>query len=323
MNSLVEQKSPNLGYLRTELGSWPTEIQRLPAMDSGNARMWCKREDRSGEIYGGNKVRKLEWLLADAAKRSSSILTMGASGSNHLVATCKYAPQFGLDVHAVVSPQPLTSHVEKNAAVMEASGATLWRCRGQWGVPFRIAQAWLSIRRKTGEAPVWIRAGGSNPVGSLGWVEAALEIGEQVRAGVMPEPSCIVVPLGSGGTVAGLLVGLQLAGLSSKVYGVRVVSSVFVNRRNTIGLARATMSLIDRNKTLDISRLIVDNDFYGAGYGLSTEAGLSAIATAAESGLSLEPTYTGKALAGGLDAMKTGAITGDVLYINTVSSVGV
>jgi D-cysteine desulfhydrase len=129
--------------------------------------------------------------------------------------------------------------------------------------------------------------------------------------------------LGSGGTVAGLLVGLQLAGLSSKVYGVRVVSNVFVNRRNTIALARATMSLIDRNKTLDISRLIVDNDFYGDGYGLSTEAGLSAIATAAESGLSLEPTYTGKALAAGLDAMRTGAITGDVLYINTVSSVGV
>jgi D-cysteine desulfhydrase len=321
MSSLIHEIVPNFSYGRSQLGLWPTEIQRLPTMDRENARMWCKREDRSGEIYGGNKVRKLEWLLPDAAKRSGSVLTMGASGSNHLVATCKYAPQFGLKVHAVVSPQPSTPHVEKNAAVMEASGATMWRCNSQWGVPFKIAQAWLSIRRATGEAPVWIRAGGSNPIGTLGWVEAALEIAGQVRAGDMPEPSCVVVPLGSGGTVAGLLVGLQLAGLSSKVYGVRVVSRVFVNRRNTIGLARATLRLIDRDKTLDTSRLIVDHGFYGEGYGMSTEAGLSAIATAAESGLTLEPTYTGKALAGGLCAMKRGAITGDVLYIDTVSSV--
>jgi D-cysteine desulfhydrase len=321
MSSLIEQIAPNFEYERSQLGLWPTEIQRLTAMDSDHARMWCKREDRSGEIYGGNKVRKLEWLLPYAAKRSSSVLSMGATGSNHLLATCKYAPRFGLDVHAVVSPQPSTPHVEKNRAAIEASGATLWRSSSQWGVPFKIAQAWLSIRRETGKAPVWIRAGGSNAIGSLGWVEAALEIGEQVKAGGMPEPSHVVVPLGSGGTVAGLLVGLQLAGLSSRVYGVRVVSRAFVNRRNTLSLARATLSLIDKTKKLDASRLTVDHEFYGAGYGESTESGLAAIAIAADSGLILEPTYTGKALAGGLAAMEKGVICGDVLYIDTVSSV--
>jgi len=248
---------------------------------------------------------------------------MGATGSNHLVATCKYAPQFGLKVHAVVSPQPVTPHVVRNAEIMEASEATLWRCDGEFAVPFTISRAWLSIKRKTGESPVWIRAGGSNPIGSLGWVEAALEIAEQVKEGLMPEPSCIVVPLGSGGTVAGLLVGLQLSGLQSKVYGVRVVSRFLVNRRSTLSLARATLRLIDRDKKLDPSRLIVDHDFYGEGYGVESPAGLAAIESAAECGLKLEPTYTGKALAAGLYAMKTGAISGDILYIDTVSSVEV
>jgi len=314
---------PGLELPRLDLGDFPTPVERLP-IAPGGVELWCKRDDLSAQRYGGNKVRKLEYLLAETAGRP--LLTIGASGSHHVLATALYGRETGSQVYAVMAPQPSSPHVDANRAVIESLLDDWVDVPTRLLIPMGMARMQLRLRRRGLPTPINIAAGGSSPLGSLGWVAGGLEIAEQVRAGLLPTPDQVWLPLGSGGNAAGLLLGLRLAGLATKVMAVRVVEYPLTSGAVTRLLAHRTLRLL-RARGLRppagfaLSGLEVVNGYLGRGYGHDTPAAARATHLArTELGLELEGTYTAKALAGCMDRLRESNSTGTALFLNTVSS---
>lgn len=299
-------------------------MTRLPL--PAGVQAWVKREDLSHPLYGGNKVRKLEWLLPDVAARGGTMVTLGAGGSHHVIASALLGAQAGVKVHAVVVPQPDSEHVRENLRITLSLAHRVWPCRGTLDVPWQVLRAWRAARSEDGRSPVWVGPGGSSPVGCLGWVEAGLELAAQVRSQAMPPPTDLVVPAGSVGTAAGLWVGLALAGLDDvRLHAVRVTEKWMANHRSVSRLARKTRALVLAGgadvPALRPEQLIVHHDFCGAGYGHDTDAGRAARTVASEqAGLMLEATYTAKTFAALLALAERGALGPRVLFIDTVSS---
>ncbi|WP_331769700.1 pyridoxal-phosphate dependent enzyme (plasmid) [Embleya sp. NBC_00888] len=313
-----------LPHLR--LDSVPTPVRPLPGLSDGIAPVWVKDESAFGDGgWGGNKVRKLEWLLADARRRGRhTILTVGGLGTNWGLATALYAREIGLATAIALIDQPVDDHVRTQLARLERSGATLHFTRTKAGT---IAAApVLFARHMTGRRlPYFIPAGGSSPIGVLGYVEAALELATQVQQGVLPEPSHIVTAVGSGGTTAGLLLGLRLAGLRTRVVGVVVNDTLRLDPPTLVGLARRTQKLLRARGAdlppVDLSPhdLHLVREWLGPAYGHATAEGERARRLAAErENLTLEPVYTAKAMAALLAMNAAGRLgVGPVLYLDT------
>jgi 1-aminocyclopropane-1-carboxylate deaminase/D-cysteine desulfhydrase-like pyridoxal-dependent ACC family enzyme len=276
--------------------------------------LWVKRDDLTSDLYGGNKVRKLRLLLDDAeAKGKRRLLTLGARGSHHVLATTLFGVARGMHVTAVLVPQFETPHVLANVRAGLAAGLTPVFARSYIEVPFRM---W---RARTADTYV-IPLGGSSVLGSAGYVEAARELAEQVRAGAMPEPHTLVVALGSGGTVAGLAVGLVEQGLRARIAAVAISKPVFalrwMLRRLIRGIARGRPNAAALTREA-IARVDVVASEVGRGYGYPTDAGTRAIEAAIEHDLVLDPTYTAKAYAYARTLASSEAMP--VLYWHTLS----
>jgi 1-aminocyclopropane-1-carboxylate deaminase/D-cysteine desulfhydrase-like pyridoxal-dependent ACC family enzyme len=274
------------------LARGPTPVERLGALSAQGAELWVKRDDQTHPVYGGNKVRKLEWLLADAVARGAKrIVTIGAVGSHHVLATTYFAREQGLQVEAVLVPQPRTDHVVE---VLRAGLGLGLRPHpvGSWAaVPVAVAGHAL---RGAYVVPI----GGSNTTGSMGYVVAARELAGQIRAGAMPEPDVCVVALGSGGTAAGLAAGFAAEGLRTRVVGVCVSEPPWLLRYVSLRLAGSCARRIRGSGEGPRSvSLTVDARFLGPGYGHPTREGDEATALARQAGLELDPTYTAKAFA--------------------------
>ena len=289
-----------LPWLR--LGRWPTEVSRLERLSRElGAELWIKRDEQSGPLYGGNKVRKLEPLLGQAvAGGHSGVLTVGGVGSNHVLAVAIYARSLGLSTSAVVVPQPITEQVRRNLALDLALGVELLPCPVKELVPVYFERARWRNRQLYATGP-----GGSSPLGTLGFVAAALELQQQIDGGQLPEPDDIVVPLGSGGTAAGLALGCAMAGLRCRVIGVRVVERLISNLTLARLLIVRTTNLLRRLGAQvgpPAGELEVAHQQFGGRYGRPTDAGQQAVRLALDTeGLQLEPTYTGKAMAALID----------------------
>lgn len=284
----------DLPLARVPLLGGPTAVERL-----GDDGAWVKREDLAGTHYGGNKVRKLEWLLGGALESGLDVLTLGTVGSNHLVATSVYGRAVGIHVTAVVAPQPDTATARRHARVLHAHAERLYVAGTEASIPFVFARAWSSIRLFGDHAPAVFPIGGSSTLGTLGWVGGGLEIAAQVAAGELPAPDRIYVALGSGGTVAGLLVGLRLGGLQSELVAVRAAPSWLASAVRVRRLAANTLALLRRHgaPATGLTRLRVVDEQYGTGYARPTAAADEASARAEDFGLTLESTYTAKAYA--------------------------
>ncbi len=199
------------------LGTFPTPVQRLDHV--GPANLWVKRDDLSSPVYGGNKVRKLEFILAQVKQqRKTHVVTLGGIGTNHGLATTIYGRQMGLLCTLVLFPQPVTSLVKQNLRLFNYYGANLIYRPSL----IRAVLTYYLSQRLRHPGAYFLYAGGSNAVGTLGFVNAAFELKEQIDAGAAPKPSVIFCPVGSNGTLAGLTLGARLAGLASTVIGVRV-----------------------------------------------------------------------------------------------------
>jgi D-cysteine desulfhydrase len=307
------------------LGDGPTPVRRLPRLAGGPAPVWLKDDGAYGTGgWGGNKVRKLEWLLPEIKSRGrDTILTVGALGTNWGLATALYGREHGLRTVLALVDQPVDDHVREQLERLKSSGAKLYFTRTK--ARTIAAMPWLVVRHTSrGRPPYLLGAGGSSPVGVLGYVEAALEIGAQVRAGLLPEPSHLVTAVGSGGTAAGLLLGLRMAGLRTRVVGVVVNDTLRLDRRSLADLARRTARLLlERGagevRALDETAIHLVRDWMGEGYGHPTPAGERALKRAAErEDLLLEPVYTAKAAAA-LRAMNEQGRFGDgpVLFLRT------
>lgn len=307
------------------LGSGPTPVRRITGVSDGSAGLWLKDDGAYGDGgWGGNKVRKLEWLIPDAIRRGRrTILSVGGLGTNWGLATALYARESGLATVLALVDQPVDEHVRAQLTRLEHSGATLYfthtKARTIAAVPY------LLVRHSAGGKPPYLLpAGGSSTVGVLGYVEAALELADQVAAGEIPEPTHIVTAVGSGGTVAGLLLGLELAGLSTRVVGVVVNDQLRLDAPSLVRSARRTEALLRARGAalprvgLAADRLLLVTDQLGAGYGHPTEQGVRAAELAASAGLTLEPVYTAKAMAA-VRALDADGTLGDgpVVFLNT------
>lgn len=276
-----------------------------------------KRDDLSGRVYGGNKIRKLEFLLGEAlAEGRKSVITYGAAGSNHALATAVYCREVGLRAISILAPQETSAHVRKNILMGHAVGAQLHLCGSFADFPKVTQHSIEECRNRDGVDPYIIPAGGSNAVGALGFVNAAFELKEQAR------PDIIYLPMGTGGTLAGLLVGLKLAGLETRIEAVRVVDPSFRNKSHILKLCSELCTKLDVAPQIDESEIHIRNEFLGPDYGIPTTEGKRAVQQFKQfEHVELENTYTGKTAAALLHDLNSGALVGkNVLYWNTLNS---
>ena len=322
------------------LGEFPTPVQSLAAvareLGAGDSDAWIKRDDSSSAIYGGNKVRTLELLLARARARGhTNVLATGAFGSNHALATALHAPRVGLAASALLFPQPVSEAAFLNLRALAASGIRL-HALPHWSA-FPLGLAWMRFR--SGPAPYVMVPGGATPLGALGYVSAGLELGRQVANGELPAPRRVIVAVGSTCTSAGLLVGLALAAhfrvgfepvTTPWLTSVRVSPWPVTSRLRILRLAQRTAELLSQLAGSGMPRLDsgtlgarfeVDGRYLGPGYGEPSAAGSEAEAQWLRLGLPrLDGTYSAKAAARvvfGLRARETGP----VLFWSTKSSV--
>ena len=289
---------------RVELGRFPTPVRRLEGLPLGPGELWVKDDARSSPVYGGNKVRKLERSLGIALARGAKrIVTVGAAGSHHVLATTAFARRLGLETLAVLCPQPWSEHAEETLRLSLAQGLEVRVATAEAWVPVRLAR---EIKRGDYVLP----PGGSNLAGTLAFADAMHELAAQVTQGELPQPDVIVAALGSGGTVGGILAGVIDLGLPTRVVGVAVARGRVVSRALGIGLAAATLARTRPGISLArVARsLVVDPTELGKGYGYPTPAGQAAIELAKQVGLDLDATYTAKAFSAALGLLDCRAL---------------
>jgi D-cysteine desulfhydrase len=279
------------------LGTYPTPVQLLPV----GHQIFIKRDDLSAQPYGGNKVRKLEFLLAAARARGARrLITVGAAGSHHALATTIYGKRLGFEVSLVLFPQPLTQHVRDILLNDVAHGAELRWVRRMEMVPTALFTSSLRYRR---DNAIIIPPGGSDATGTLGYVNAAFELMQQVRAGELPQPASLVVAAGTLGTVAGLALGFAMQGIAIRITAVRITSRIVTNERVLMRLIRGAEDILRRagvpgSRAETAFRSVeLRHEFIGRGYGVTTPEANAATETLKELGIHLDTTYTAKAAA--------------------------
>jgi 1-aminocyclopropane-1-carboxylate deaminase/D-cysteine desulfhydrase-like pyridoxal-dependent ACC family enzyme len=280
------------------LGTFPTPVERVAGLDGG-AELWVKRDDLSAREYGGNKVRALEFLLAGVGP-GDTVLTVGGAGSTHVLATAAHARRLGAHTIAVRWRHEGDATADAVAARAGALCARVTTCH--WALSGMLRALGVRASRTVR----WVPAGGTSPLGMLGHVNAALELAQQIRAGELPPMDRIIAPLGSGGTVAGLALGLGIAGVEATVVGARVAPRLVANRIRVLALAGRTARMIAKltgEAVARPARVEIAHETYGGAYGRPTRAGAAAAAAMhAATGLRLDATYSAKALAAALGA---------------------
>ena len=305
------------------LANVPTPVEPLElAHTTASGRFYIKRDDLSGDVYGGNKVRKLEFLLGAAKhKGARRLITVGAAGSHHALATTIYGRALGFDVTLVLFPQPLNPHVRDVLLLDQALGAELRFTRRMEMIPAALFATTLRYRN---QGAYVIPAGGSDAIGTLGYVSAALELAEQVARGELPEPATVVVAAGTLGTAAGLALGFAIAGLKTRIAAVRITARIVTNERVLARLVRGTEVVLRRGgANVDvandaIARVDLLHDHIGRGYGLVTDEGSRATEEFGTRGILLDPTYTAKAAAAFI--ARASSLPQPVLFWQTLSS---
>jgi len=317
-------------FPRVRLAHLPTPLEHLPNLSRalGGPEIWIKRDDCTGMSSGGNKTRKLEYLLAEAqAEGADIILTQGATQSNHARQTAACAAKLGMACHLLLEDRTLKTAAEYtqggNVFLDHLHGATIERHPANPdmnGEMLKVAERLKAAGRK----PYAIPGGGSNPTGALGYVNAAIELVTQANdAGLRIDH--VVHATGSAGTQAGLVVGL--AGIRSGVplLGIGVRAPRERQEENVYRLALATCEKIGVPGAVQREDVVANCDYVGSGYGFSTPGSVEAISLLARlEGILLDPVYSGKGMAGLIDLCRRGFFRKgqNVVFIHTGGSVG-
>lgn len=307
---------------RVPVAFLPTPIMEAPRLAAaiGGPTLWIKRDDLTGFGFGGNKIRGLEFLLADALAQGADTLVTGAAPqSNYVRATAAVAAHAGLNMIAVYSGTP-PPQVQGNYRLTRLLGAEI-RFTGdadRASVDGAIEETANELR-SAGQRPYTIPRGGASVLGTLGYVQAAYELAEQCAAkGIVPD--AIVQATGSCGTQAGLLAGAQLLRLPWRVEGFTVSRPVDEVKSRVLALAQAAIERLGSRHTIAPQDVIVHGGFIGSGYGVPTAEGAEAIRLVARrEGIFLDPTYTGKAMAGFLAYCRAGHFRREetILFLHT------
>ena len=314
-------------FPRVDLCHQPTPLEAMPRLSEklGGPKLWIKRDDCTGLATGGNKTRKLEFLVGDALQKGADILvTQGAVQSNHVRQTAAAACKFGLDCHAL-----LERRVPNRDNEYETTGNVLFDNIFGTTIEFRPpgldmnAEAFQVVEKlkHEGKKPYFIPGGGSNEIGALGYVSCAYELLDQFKAQSL-DVGWIVLASGSAGTHAGMLAGLHAANSDISVQGISVRQPKDRQITAVYGLAKITGARLT-DVPLSVDSVQVDDGFVGDGYGLPTQGTLRAIDLAAKfEGILLDPVYSGKGFDGFVSLIQNGFFETDkdVVFIHTGGS---
>ena len=315
----------HLPYL--PLATLPTPVQQASTFASCHniGSLHIKRDDQSAALYGGNKTRKLGFLLGAAqAAGAKSVLTFGAAGSNHALATALYARECGMKAALVLGPQHNSPHVRENIQAMVQAEAILCPCSWEDSAATAAAR-FHKLWKQDGTPPYVIPPGGSSPSGTLGFVNAAYELRQQIDDGILPEPDLLYAASGTMGTCIGLALGLRALGMKTKVMAIRVTTEPYTGMERANTLFTVVNALLHRADAkfpaagLQQQYFDIRDEFFGQDYALYTPEGIAAIQIAEEElSLSLEGTYTGKTFAGLVADASSGLLRDkNVLFWNT------
>jgi D-cysteine desulfhydrase len=316
----------------------PSKVERLTELEKhlnlNSGAIYIKRDDKIHNIYGGNKLRKYEFIFGEAIrKKKKGMITIGGIGTNHGTACAIMTKELGLKCELFLSLQPLTWHVQRSLLLYDHFGAKLHFTKNfELGVLkslfFRLFHPKFYLMF-IGGSPF---LGFGTPLGSIGFINAIFELKKQIDDGLIPEPDCIFVAAGSSGTSAGLTAGCQLLGLKTKVYAVNVSEDIIVNPKAIIKIAKKSIKYLRKRdesiENVDITQNNFEliNGYRGSGYGVKTVKSQNAVDLVSElegrkSDFKLETSYTGKTMAAMLDFFaKEENKSKTILFWNTYNS---
>ena len=307
-------------FPRLELIGAPTPLEYLPRLSDHLGReIFIKRDDTTPLAMGGNKLRKLEFLAADALREGAdTLITAGAIQSNHVRQTAAVAAKLGLHCVALLE-NPIGTGAENylsngNRLLLDLFNIQVEMCDALTDPAAQLDELATRIEAQ-GYRPYVIPVGGSNALGALGYVESALEIAQQCEDAV--EISSVVVASGSAGTHAGLAVGLEQLMPQAELIGVTVSRAVADQLPKVVALQQAVANSLELQAKADI---ILWDDYFAPGYGTPNEEGMAAVKLLAQlEGILLDPVYTGKAMAGLIDGItqKRFKDEGPILFVHT------
>ena len=299
-------------FPRVSLGHLHTPLEFLPNLTRilGGPDIYIKRDDCTGLATGGNKTRKLEFLMAEAMEQSAdTVVTQGATQSNHARQTAAAAAKLGMKCEIL-----LERRVETMGADYETTGNVLLDTLHGATYQFRPNGTDMNAELETfgeelrsqGQNVYVIPGGGSNPTGALGYVNAALELLTQAND-MNLRIDHLIHATGSTGTQAGLLVGLEGSNSAIPVYGISVRSEKAVQEENVHKLAQATAKKVGVKGGIDRGRVVANSDYVGPGYGQPTDSMREAVTMLAQTeAILLDPVYSGKGMAGLIDLIRRG-----------------
>ena len=299
-------------FPRIRLGHLPTPLEPMERLTRhlGGPKLWIKRDDCTGLSTGGNKTRKLEFLMADAlAQGADIVITQGATQSNHARQTAAAAARLGLACHILLEDR--TGYADPaysasgNVLMDKLHGASVSRRPGGADMQAEM-EAVAGAMRAEGHKPYVIPGGGSNPIGALGYVNAAQELVTQASdMGLRIDH--VVHATGSAGTQAGLVAGLVALNSGIPVLGIGVRAPKPKQEANVLALAERTMAHLGLPGLLRPEHVVANCDYVGQGYGIPTEGMVAAVRLVAEQeGILLDPVYSGKGMAGLIDLIRQG-----------------
>ncbi|MCL0064087.1 D-cysteine desulfhydrase family protein [Dehalococcoidia bacterium] len=311
---------------RVALGHWPTPLHELPHLSAalGGPRIFVKRDDLSGLALGGNKCRKLEYVLADALKNGvDTLITSGSSQSNHALQTAAAARKLGMEaylllvkgVHVETQGNLLLQNILNSTVniVEVADPSEMFTT-----MPRKMNELADELRSK-GRTPLVIPAGAEFPLGTVGWVDAAEEIGRQLKDQEI-DAQYVVLAHSGGGTQAGLVLGFKQLKLPLDVVGISTMYQKSAAVNEVVTLANDTARLLGFDVTITPDEVTLYDDYIGEGYGIPTEGCIEAIRLVAQTeAIFLDPVYSAKAMAGFVDLIRKGEFTSrdTVLFIHT------
>lgn len=320
------------------LGNFPTPLHNAEKLAAhlGIKELFIKQDNLSGkplsnnqQLPGGNKVRKLEILLADAITRNfDTVLTVGPTGSNHVATTAMYAKELGLKSIIMLTPQLPTSYAQRNLLLDLYAGADIHFYQSNAQRTIAITKLAREYNEKGIKLPYYIPMGGSCEIGCIGFVNAIFELKEQIKKGLMKEPDYIYVPLGSAGTAAGIILGAMAGQFKCKIIPVQVYFTAKYKTNHLIELINQTSAYLHSFDpsfpliTAEEKDLLVNDNFAGEKYAQITPEAAKAIELLQKhENIKLDGTYAGKAFAALINEALQGKFKDKtVLFWNTYSS---
>ncbi|MGY8894574.1 MAG: D-cysteate sulfo-lyase [Burkholderiales bacterium] len=316
-------------FPRIQLGHFPTPLEPMANLTAllGGPRLWVKRDDCTGLSTGGNKTRKLEYLMAEAiAARADVVITQGATQSNHARQTAAAAAKLGMKCHILLEDRTGSTDPDYtdngNVLLDRLHGATVDRRSGGSNMQQEMEQLAEQLKAD-GARPYVIPGGGSTPVGALGYVSAAMELASQAAARGL-RMDYLVHATGSAGTQAGLVAGLHAINSDTKLLGIGVRAPQEKQEAMVYDLACRTAEHMRMGGGIPRELVAANCDYVGAGYGLPTAGMLEAVEILARTeGLLLDPVYSGKGMAGLIDLIRKGYFKANdnVVFLHTGGSV--